>query len=130
MKIRPRQVLTFLSNITRETGILPLDPWGCSQDILIVIPFVNRVSFFSSMSKLKPADEGADPAQTPMQQDQPGGSTYGYSSLILQQGVQQFKKKLKPLASYVEQLDEAIATLAAVAAHQRKVGVLQLYGQG
>ena len=57
------------------------------------------------MSKISPAEEDANSSEASEQPDEPDGSVPGYSTLILQQGVQQLKQELRPLASYVDQLD-------------------------
>ena len=82
------------------------------------------------MSKTNATDDDETQAEAPRQQDEPNESVPGYSTLSLQQGAEQLKRDLRPQPSYVAQQDRANLTLAAVATHQRKVGMLQLYSSG
>ena len=64
------------------------------------------------------------------QRERPSKSVPSYSNVRLQQGVERQRMDLQPQESYVAMLERAQLNLDAIAAHQRKVGVLQLYGQG
>ena len=66
----------------------------------------------------------------PPQREQPNESIPSYSNLKLQQGLARQQRDLHPQETYVAMLERAQLDLDAVAAHQRKTGVLQLYGQG
>ena len=53
-----------------------------------------------------------------------------FSTIELQQGREQMMSDLRPQESFKVQLERWIRTLDAVAAHQRKIGLLQLYAIG
>lgn len=70
------------------------------------------------------------PKQEQQQWEGPRESIPDYSTLKLQQGAERQRRNLRAQETYVAMLEQAQLDLDAVAAHQRKTGVLQLYSQG